>query len=89
MSDNKSVSVNVPFPFLGILTLIFITLKLTGTITWSWWWVLAPMWMPLAIFLGIALIILIGVAAGGRLIVKKNNKEKLQKFNNKVKNDIL
>jgi hypothetical protein len=69
MSETKSVSVN--FPFLGILTLIFITLKLTHFINWSWWWVLAPMWMPVAFVLGIGLLVLLGVAAGGKLTVKK------------------
>lgn len=38
--------------FLGLLTLLFIGLKLTGVILWSWWWVLAPIWLPTAIFLG-------------------------------------
>ena len=42
--------------FFGLLTIVFITLKLTGYITWSWWWVLAPMWMPLAVFLPIVII---------------------------------
>lgn len=37
--------------FLGLLTLLFIALKLTGVIAWSWWWVLAPIWLPTAIFL--------------------------------------
>lgn len=45
--------------FLGILTLIFITLKLLGAITWSWWWVLSPLWIPVAILLVIALVIVI------------------------------
>jgi hypothetical protein len=57
MSESKNVSVN--FPFLGILALIFITLKLTGHIAWSWLWVLSPLWIPLAIILGIGLIVLI------------------------------
>jgi hypothetical protein len=36
--------------FLGILTIVFITLKLTDHIDWSWIWVLAPMWIPIAVF---------------------------------------
>jgi len=39
--------------FLGLLAIVFITLKLIGTISWSWWWVLAPLWMPLALVIGI------------------------------------
>lgn len=67
--ETKSVSVN--FPFFGILALIFITLKLTGYIAWSWWWVLAPLWMPLTVVLGIALIVVLGVAAGGTIVKKR------------------
>lgn len=47
------------FPFFGILGLIFITLKLCNIITWSWWWVLAPLWGPVALVLGIFIIVLL------------------------------
>lgn len=50
------------FPFFGILTLIFITLKLTNFIAWSWWWVMAPVWIPVALVIVIALLVL---ALGG------------------------
>lgn len=36
---------------LELLTVVFIVLKLVGVIAWSWWWVLAPTWIPLALFL--------------------------------------
>lgn len=36
--------------FFGLLQIVFIVLKLIDKIDWSWWWVLAPMWIPLAIF---------------------------------------
>lgn len=39
--------------FLSMLTVLFIGLKLTGHIDWSWWWVLAPIWMPIALVLGV------------------------------------
>lgn len=42
--------------FCGFLSLLFIGLKLTGYITWPWVWVLSPLWIPLAIFLFIALL---------------------------------
>lgn len=54
--------------FPGLLALIFITLKLTDFIDWSWWWVLAPIWLPLALFLVAAAFI---VAVGGKLKVNK------------------
>lgn len=43
--------------FIGALTILFIGLKLTGAIDWSWWWV----WSP--VLIGIALVLLIIVAA--------------------------
>lgn len=53
--------------FLGALFLILLTLKLTGVITWSWWWVTAPLWGPVALFVGgliIFLLVFIGVMIG-------------------------
>ena len=50
--------------FFGLLTIVFITLKLTDHIDWSWWWVLAPLWMPIALIIGILLLI---VSFGGRV----------------------
>lgn len=48
------------------LTLMFIVLKLTQQIDWSWWWVLSPLWLPLALVLCIAAIVLIlGALLGG------------------------
>lgn len=47
--------------FLGMLTLVFIVLKLVGTIDWAWYLVLAPLWAPAAIVLGIVAIIFLVV----------------------------
>jgi hypothetical protein len=49
-----------------ILFLIFMTLKLTNNIDWSWWWVTAPLWIPVALVLGLIVIALIGTAAKGK-----------------------
>jgi len=41
-----------------ILFLIFLVLKLTkvGMVaTWSWWWVCSPIWIPIAVVIGILL----------------------------------
>lgn len=46
--------------FSGLLAIVFITLKLLGVIAWPWLWVLAPLWIPLAlwaVFTGIIIII--------------------------------
>ena len=53
---NKSTVSSGGIGFSGLLTIAFIVLKLTGYSTWSWWWVLAPSWIPLAIFVGILLV---------------------------------
>jgi hypothetical protein len=36
--------------WLVALTSLGIGLKLTNQIAWSWWWVLAPCWVPVAIY---------------------------------------
>jgi len=58
--------------FLSLLAVLFIGLKLTGYIAWSWWWALAPLWMPIAILLGIILFgaISVGLVAGFSAVVK-------------------
>jgi ABC-type polysaccharide/polyol phosphate export permease len=42
----------------GLITavLVFVVMKLTGVVSWSWLWVLAPLWLPVAVVLGAALI---------------------------------
>lgn len=47
--------------FCGLLAVAFIVLKLTGVINWSWLWVLAPLWIPTVIAVGILLICLVVV----------------------------
>lgn len=44
---------------LGLLGIVFVVLKLLGKISWSWWWVLAPFWAPVALVLGILVIVAI------------------------------
>lgn len=56
---NIQKTASTGFPFFGILSLIFITLKLCNIITWSWWWVLAPLWEPFVIGLGIVIVCLV------------------------------
>jgi len=50
--ENKSSGIG----FTGLLAVAFIVLKLTGTITWSWLWVLAPLWIPVALFVFILVV---------------------------------
>lgn len=53
--------------FTGALAILFIGLKLGGVISWSWLWVLSPLWIPLAIALGVVVIALIGAAIAALL----------------------
>ena len=48
------------------LFLVFLTLKLTDNIDWSWWWVTSPLWIPLAIF-----VVVMGVGILGILLKDK------------------
>lgn len=57
--------------FLIGLTLIFITLKLLGHITWSWWLVL----LPLILWFGIGILILIAAFASVYFVQKEAKKK--------------
>lgn len=51
--------------FLPLLAILFIGLKMTGYITWSWTWILAPIWIPVVIWLVFFVtIIIIGFKQG-------------------------
>lgn len=55
-SSNTSGGVGIT----GCLFLIFLVLKLAevGVVAkWSWWWVCSPLWMPLAVFVPLILIV--------------------------------
>ena len=45
--------------FIEAFALILITLKLCGVIAWGWVWVLAPLWIPAVIFVGITVFALV------------------------------
>lgn len=60
MSSKTSTASSGGTSFCSLLTVLFIGLKLTDHIDWSWWWVLAPMWLPISIVLGVCLLIVIG-----------------------------
>ena len=56
---DTNITTNGGIGFLGALTILFIALKLTHVINWSWWWVLAPLWIPAVVVLGIIAIVAI------------------------------
>ena len=64
MSSKSTAS----FPIFGILGLIFVTLKLAeigAVASWSWWLVTLPFYGPIALVLGVFLVVAIfaGIAA--------------------------
>ena len=62
MDDNNNPKTTVRTGGIGVsglLGVVFIVLKLCKVIAWSWWWVLAPFWIPMAIYADIALVLFI------------------------------
>ncbi len=58
--EQKITAVNSSI--LTTMFIVFLILKLTGNIDWSWWWVTSPLWLPLAIVIGFAaLLITVGI----------------------------
>ena len=55
----NDVKVNGGIGFAGLLAIVFIVLKLTKVIDWSWWWVTCPLWIPVAIFVVLVIIVLL------------------------------
>lgn len=58
--------------FWGLLAILFIGLKLTHYIDWSWVWVLAPIWIPITVAVGI--LIVVCVVWLGLLLVARRTK---------------
>jgi len=63
--SQPTVKVSVPGVSLAtLLTVLFVGLKLTHYIDWSWWWVLSPLWIPFAVVLALA-----GIILGGAFLI--------------------
>lgn len=63
MAQSSSSSSSSGVGFTGLLTIAFIVLKLCHVIKWSWLWVLSPLWISLAVVLGIGVLVLVIVGA--------------------------
>ena len=59
-----------------IVFAIFLVLKLCGVITWSWWWVFAPLWIPIALGVGIWLIVMVVAFLAGAIAILLGKKKK-------------
>ena len=57
MKNNSSGSGSIGF--CGLLTILFIALRLTGFISWSWLWVVSPIWLSLAFWLILLILVTI------------------------------
>lgn len=66
MSKESNTSNGIGFG--GALFLVFLVLKLTGVIDWSWWWITAPLWLPIAIVIGI-------LAVAGTIAIKEHTRQ--------------
>ena len=53
----KNIKINYSWPFSLILFLAFFFAKIFDKIDWSWWWIFSPLWIPLALLIGILIII--------------------------------
>jgi len=62
----------------GLIFIVFLILKLVDfnkVSDWSWWWVTSPLWVPLAVVVGIfGIIIIFWMLA--TIFTKLNNKHK-------------
>lgn len=57
MKNNNTSGGGGGIGFMGMLAIVFIALKLMKVITWSWWWVLAPLWVPVLMFMCMVVIL--------------------------------
>ena len=56
-TNKKEVSIQITGIFNVIVFLAFFLAKIFDKIDWSWWWVFSPLWIPLALLIGILIII--------------------------------
>lgn len=49
----KKVASGSSIGLAGVLTIIFVVAKIGGHIDWNWMWVFAPLWLPVAVVVGL------------------------------------
>lgn len=57
--SNESGAARGGVGFFGALGITFIALKLCGVIDWEWWLVLAPLWVPVLVWVAVAFIVFV------------------------------
>ena len=61
---------------LGLLFLLFLILKIAHVIDWSWWWVTAPLWLPLAVGLGVLVFLGLLSIVGYKVVTALGKKQR-------------
>ena len=74
MTDDQKTAATRSISFTTLLGVAFIILKLCHVIDWAWIWVLAPIWIPFAIFA----FILLSVLSFAFIALKKGDDERNQ-----------
>ena len=69
MRDKTTVRIGLNFA--EVLGVVFIALRLCGVIDWPWVWVLAPIWVPICLWLLAVLIAFICAMLKDRKDVEK------------------
>ena len=69
MRDKTTVRIGLNFA--EVLGVVFIALRLCGVIDWPWVWVLAPIWVPIGLWLLAVLIAFICAMLKDRKDVEK------------------
>ena len=59
-NTDKKVSIQITGVLNVVVFLFFFLAKIFDKIDWSWWWVFSPLWIPIAILLGILVVGIIG-----------------------------
>lgn len=56
MSEPRPVVHNTSIGITGLLFVAFVVLQVTGQIDWAWYWIASPLWIPLAVALGLTIL---------------------------------
>ena len=83
MSKQHTTASGGGISFCGVLAIVFIVLKLLKVIDWAWLWVLAPIWIPLALYIvGLVGYLLVVVIVG--LITRAKDRRRLEQTKKNV-----
>jgi hypothetical protein len=62
MKDHLLEKIFIIFQIIGaVIFTVFLVLKLANVILWNWFFIILPLWLPIAFFGGLLLIIIIAI----------------------------